>query len=694
MTATVNTATPKQGRQPVMVWMKWFLALVVALIAVGTLAAQANAETHYYAAEADSVICGFVEVETKHEVLDGKKALTIKESVLVKLTALGAQVETRATSLCHVDTETGRYTYFESDIDQGTIRLKPIVKVKGDVASVTLEPDGTAKEVALPPDAVLENPVFFPHLVKDFVKSELTEKTYLVLDPLDAELQQTRYTKKGVETLSLAGKTYQALVLDEVNLKTGDKATWWFSVKDGLLLKMKMLTRTLFLADKSAKEKIRAVNVDNLLFAKANVAISDVKNISYLRVKATMEPVGYWITTESLNVRGQKFEGTVNENHVEGVFEISHAKYDGKGAPAFPPSLDTESLKRYLKPEDMVESSDPALVKKAQEITEGSKDSWEAAKRLSKWVAEEITYDIPGGGSARNTYASRAGECGGHSRLLAAFCRAVGIPARVIWGCVYVPNFGGSFGQHGWNEIYMGEAGWIQVDATMDEIDYVDSGHIRLGELLSMNTRFNAPEMEILDFQAGSQKMGAEVVAEEPGEYEPYLGNYRGPLGNLFKVLVQNGRLAVDIPGQMVVELKDADDSGRRGLVVSDQVSFSFEEDDAGKVTELVLYQDVRLPRKPDSGPDSTDAPAELRKYLGKYPVPMQKMDLTVIYRDGGLVVDDPNEGLVRLKETGEEGVWIDEFDKNTISFAVDDSGDVVAMVVHVVQRFPRVDTE
>ena len=41
----------------------------------------------------------------------------------------------------------------------------------------------------------------------------------------------------------------------------------------------------------------------------------------------------------------------------------------------------------------------------------------------------------------------RAGERSSHFILLATFCRAVAIPARVVWGCMYSPNFGGAFGQ-------------------------------------------------------------------------------------------------------------------------------------------------------------------------------------------------------------------------------------------------------
>jgi hypothetical protein len=41
-----------------------------------------------------------------------------------------------------------------------------------------------------------------------------------------------------------------------------------------------------------------------------------------MKVKATIESAGEWITAESLNFPGQKFEGTVNNNLVEGIFEL------------------------------------------------------------------------------------------------------------------------------------------------------------------------------------------------------------------------------------------------------------------------------------------------------------------------------------------------------------------------------------
>ena len=58
--------------------------------------------------------------------------------------------------------------------------------------------------------------------------------------------------------------------------------------------------------------------------------------ISYMKVKAEIRTLGQWRTPEDLNVPNQSFEGSVEENLIDGVFTISHPRYDGKNAPDFP----------------------------------------------------------------------------------------------------------------------------------------------------------------------------------------------------------------------------------------------------------------------------------------------------------------------------------------------------------------------
>ena len=141
------------------------------------------------------------------------------------------------------------------------------------------------------------------------------------------------------------------------------------------------------------------------------------------------------------------------------------------------------------------------LAAKAREITRGREDSWEAARRLSAWVAQHIKGAIPGGVTARGTFDQGAGDCGGHSFLLAAFCRSVGIPARVVWGCMYTPTAAARSASTPGTRSTWGPAGWIPLDTTIGETDYVDSGHIRIGVFGSVATSLNARSIEILDYR-------------------------------------------------------------------------------------------------------------------------------------------------------------------------------------------------
>jgi hypothetical protein len=66
----------------------------------------------------------------------------------------------------------------------------------------------------------------------------------------------------------------------------------------------------------------------------------------------------------------------------------------------------------------------------------------------------------------------------------------------------------------------------------------------------------------------------------------PFLGTYHDGQMNLdVRVLVQNGRLAVDVPGQMIFELHSPDDEGRWYFRVTDTIYVTFEMDDDGEPT-------------------------------------------------------------------------------------------------------------
>jgi transglutaminase-like putative cysteine protease len=671
------------------------LAILISFSAIcQAAAAQIESKTLYYGIEINGVLCGYSEVSISPIEQDGKEMILLKDKVFAMVSALGSKFNTQVNLTYHIDPETWEFSYHDSEIKQGTTKLGSKVYINGDTARFIGTPGNRETTVELPPDVVLENVLCFPHLIEDFVERKLSEKTYQIYEVRETDVQKSTYTKVATEKLELAGKSYNALVLNKLNHKTGLKAQIWIDVENGYMLKGVVPgNRMSYLADPSVVNRIKMADMDDTLFTKVNVAIADIQAISHMKVKAEIQPTGLWVTQESLNVPGQTFTGTVSENLIEGIFEIEHKRYDGTDAPPFPPDFSNdESVKKYLEAEDFIQSDDPVLIEKAQEITRGSKDSWQAACRLSKWVSENIGYAIPGGMTARNTYDTKAGECGAHSILLAAFCRAVGIPARVVWGCMYVPNYGGAFGQHGWSEIYMGKAGWITVDSTASEIDYVDSGHIRIGEFQSMVTALNPKKMEVLDFTAGSMKMGKKET--DTALYGAYVGEYTSPVTKtVLKVFVQGGSLAVDIPKKVVLALKDADEQGRWYCKLTDQLYFTFERKllGLGKVEEMHLHQIIPLPRKEGPQDPMHNVPEKFKPYLGTYSLAALQAEFKVIYKNGCLAVDDPlAKKIVKLQPPDENGMWLDEFNKNSIFFEKDAKGNITAMKIDSVDKFIR----
>ena len=93
-------------------------------------------------------------------------------------------------------------------------------------------------------------------------------------------------------------------------------------------------------------------------------------------------------------------------------------------------------MQEYLKPTSIVNSDNPAIKNKAQEITKGQKGIVEKARSLFYFVRDRVKYNpylpryLPEHFRASNTLARGEGFCIQKAALLIALSRAVGIPAR------------------------------------------------------------------------------------------------------------------------------------------------------------------------------------------------------------------------------------------------------------------------
>jgi transglutaminase-like putative cysteine protease len=464
-----------------------------------SLPAQDRTEKYFMGIELNGTLCGYSEVFVTPPQADSVNYIAMDYKTFLSFRAIGREVSQKQLFTYHIDTADGNFIYHDSYMEQGEQQMAAAMTVVDD--SLILQPDGqAATAVYLPENTLLPNTMFFPHLQRDFGSEGLDSVSYRIFNVRNGRVEDIVYRKVGDEPIELNGTSYQAVIVQERDPGTGLLTTLWIDKDSGLRLQMESRNSIrIYLTDPLVMTRLSTGNADDLIFVRTNEWIWDLRSISSMKVLADLEAFP-GPGMEDLNVPGQSFEGSITGNSVKGSFEVEHCLYRGEGALPFGESHTfKEDMDRYLQPEELIQSEDPEIKELALRITEGSKDFWEAACRLSSWVADSIGGSI-NGGSALETLQRGDGACGAQSVLLAALCRASGIPARVAWGCVYTPEYGGSFGHHGWNEIYVGEAGWIPVDATFHEKDYVDSGHIRLGELNTQYTVINFREVKILSY--------------------------------------------------------------------------------------------------------------------------------------------------------------------------------------------------
>ena len=129
-----------------------------------------------------------------------------------------------------------------------------------------------------------------------------------------------------------------------------------------------------------------------------------------------------------------------------------------------------------------VEASNPEMKATAKKILGDEKDAWAAAKKISRWVYQNVKSDY-GYSSDRSTDVLKTmrGDCTEHSLLTVSLLRASGIPAKRVDGVVYVMNEDNvpALYWHEWVEAYVGE--WTQLDPTFGQ-DVADATHFGVGE--------------------------------------------------------------------------------------------------------------------------------------------------------------------------------------------------------------------
>lgn len=145
------------------------------------------------------------------------------------------------------------------------------------------------------------------------------------------------------------------------------------------------------------------------------------------------------------------------------------------------------SIGDFSKPTELIQSTDPEIKALAESIVIGKKTDFDKISSLTKWVNENIEYDLAYSDvnlSATTVLHLRKGVCDEFSTLLLSMARALGYKASYVVGFAYGKGYTfseGDFAAHGWTEIYT-PSGTIISDPTWGEIP-VDASHIRFASL-------------------------------------------------------------------------------------------------------------------------------------------------------------------------------------------------------------------
>lgn len=224
--------------------------------------------------------------------------------------------------------------------------------------------------------------------------------------------------------------------------------------------------------------KAKGVNIWPAKIRLSNIYFSDPQQLTHLEADLEMSLRGGQLAQHAITGYEQKMYGTVKEGKIDGRVVVDVKPTNIKQTTVFPmqDSVPDEILP-YLKFNTQAETNDNAIYNKANELTWKTGTTYQAARRLTGFIANDIANGIslP---SALQTLEHGVGNPESKALLLVAMARSVGIPARGIGGLVYNK---GEFAPHYWAELWLGpEAKWMAFDPSTNEAGSVNASHIAL----------------------------------------------------------------------------------------------------------------------------------------------------------------------------------------------------------------------
>jgi transglutaminase-like putative cysteine protease len=126
-------------------------------------------------------------------------------------------------------------------------------------------------------------------------------------------------------------------------------------------------------------------------------------------------------------------------------------------------------MDNFLKATEVIDWEHPSVCAKAEELSEGTRDTQEIARRCFEWVRDNIHHSSdfrrnPVTCNASDVLREGTGYCYAKSHLLAALLRANEIPAGFCYQRLSIDETGAPYSLHGLNAVHLPKFGWYRID--------------------------------------------------------------------------------------------------------------------------------------------------------------------------------------------------------------------------------------
>ena len=463
-------------------WRNCNLFALLLSCSIPTLLHAGQTETEYMAIMMQGQKIGYAthtrSVENSHVITSEEFSLTLGR---------GGQTVTVCSKETYIETTDGQPLSFEVTMQTSGVEQKTSGTIQDGKIALSRQIMGTAQNSVAdwPQGALMLEGMQLVQKQKGLTPG--TQYELLTYRPEMAMSITTKVVVGGKQNVDLLGRVLELTEVKQTSLMQGQEITVTSYVDNNfktLKSTAPMMGMTLEFVSCSKEFAMRKDDIVDFLEKLSITSPVQLINLN------TIDSIDYQIvptTDKELHFPTSSHQSVQSEN--EKLLVTVKRQTPAEGV-TFPYVGDDPEIVQALKPAEYMQSDSKEIVDLARHAIGGTKDAAKAAKQIESFVAGYIQKkDLSVGyASAAEVAQSRQGDCSEHAILTAAMCRAVGIPARIVCGVLYVDSFINQktiFAGHMWVEAYIGDQ-WIGLDATRvnqdDDCFGFGPGHIALAQ--------------------------------------------------------------------------------------------------------------------------------------------------------------------------------------------------------------------